>query len=259
MYRGDLPLTPVSLPRLRQLNIFSSNSTLILEHLNAPSLTGPVVIFDTSPHYHILRSLPKTKADPPYLQGIKKLHLVLNAGSAQHYVVGFREDGSTAFYIGACAIGYQTLARQSWVDASIEAVAACPHFSRINSLVFATDSPEVAWDLWLPALGHLEVLNVACPRSQDLLTTLTVSSQANGLPVCPSLHSLALQRCGAHAAANNVRLMNLVLSRYRVERPIRKLKLQKDEWDAIQRRNESWGKFVQSQGACCELGRHGHH
>ena len=41
--RGGPPPATVSLPCLRQLDIFSSDSALILEHLDAPSLTGPVI------------------------------------------------------------------------------------------------------------------------------------------------------------------------------------------------------------------------
>ena len=41
--------------------------------------------------------------------------------------------------------------------------------------------------------------------------------------------------------------MSLVLSRYRAERPIRRIKLQKDEWDRIQQLNGSWRRLVRSQ------------
>ena len=245
--RIDPPPATVSLPRLRKLDIFSSNSTLILEHLDSPSLTGPVIIFDTKPHHHILCPLPRTLLSPPYLQGISKLHVVLNTPLAQHYVVGFRESGDTAFYIGACGVGYWL--SEPWVEASIEAVAVYARFFQIKSLVFATDVPEVPWDLWLPNLDSVRELCVACPRPGDLLAALTAHSAQDGLPLCPSLHSIALQRCGKYAVVDQVRLMKLVLSRYRAGSPIRKLKLQKDEWDWIKQLNGSWRRLIRSQGA----------
>ena len=243
--RGGPPPATVSLPCLRQLDIFSSDSALILEHLDAPSLTGPVIIFDTNPHHHILSSLPRTQFNPPYLQGITKLHVVLNTRSAQHYVAGFREDGGTAFYFGACGIGHWL--RWSWVRTSIEAVAACAHFFQIGSLVFATDTPDVPWDLWLPNLDCVGELTIACPQSEALLAALIVHPPPNESPLCPSLHSIALQRCGRYAAVDHAHLMSLVLSRYRAERPIRRIKLQKDEWDRIQQLNGSWRRLVRSQ------------
>ena len=258
---GRTPQTTVSLPNLRQVDIFSSDSALILECLEAPSLTGPVTIINTNPRHHILRPLPRNQLEPPYMQGITKLRLVLNTSTAQYHITGSREDGSTAFYIGACEVGY--FLRESWVRASVEAVAACTHFFRVNSLVLATDATEVPWDLWLPNLSHVRELNISCPRSEDLLSALTVHPSSDGLLLCPSLHSIALQRCGKYSAMDHGLLKSLVLSRYRERHPIRKLKLQKGEWDTIrhwdkirqrdliQRSNESWERLVRSQCAYC--------
>ena len=246
--------TPVSLPNLRQIDIFSSDSALILEYLEAPSLTGLVTITDTNPHNHILFPLPRNQLKPPYMRGIKILHLVLDTHSMQHYITGSREDGSTAFYIGACGIGYWL--RRSWVQASIEAVAACTHFFRVNSLIFATDATEVPWDLWLPNLSHIQELNISCPRPEDLLSALISHPSSNGLPLCPSLNSIALRRRGKHLAVDRGLMKSLVLSRYLEGRPIRKLKLQRDEWDMIRHRekirqrvltqgsNESWDRLL---------------
>ena len=242
----------VSLPRLSKLDLFSSDSALILEHLETPSLMGPVIIFDSSPGEDILHALPRTRHSSPYLQGITKLHVVLNSNSAQYYVAGYREDGSLALYIGVCGIGHWF--GWTWAGASIEAVASFFHFSTICDLVFTTDTFAVPWDLWLSNLSHLRELTVTCPRSEDLLVSLLGTSPGDGLPLCSSLRSLALYRCGKCAVIDHVSLLGFVASRYRAGRPLRKLRLHKDEWDWIQLLDNSWVALAQSQCTCFRPG-----
>ena len=241
---GPRPTT-LSLPHLRQLDIFSCDSALILEHFDAPSLIGPVIVFDSSPQRHILSSLPESEHTPPYLQGVANLHIVLNSYSAQYYVAGYREDGCIAFYVGVCGVGHWF--RWLWVQESIGAVASFAHFSDIRSLMFSTDAPAVPWDLWLPNLTRVRELTVSCPKSEGLLTTLIGTSPEGGLPFCPSLFSLGLYRCGRCAVVDHVSLLEFVLSRYRARRPLRKLKLHRDEWDWVREMDQSWVVLAQSQ------------
>jgi len=235
------------LPNLRQVNLFSCDSALILGHLDAPSLTGPVIIFDSSPRHHILCALPKPKHPIPYLQGITKLHVILNSHSAQYYVAGYREDGLSAFYVGVCGVGHWF--RWTWVRESIEAVASFAHFSDVRSLTFSTDALIVPWDMWLPNLTRVRELTVSCPRSEGLLVALLGTPPEGGLPFCPRLSTLALHRCGKYAVVDHVSLVEFVLSRYRIRRPLRRLKLYKDEWDWIRELDRSWVVLVQSQCA----------
>ena len=181
---------PVSLPHLVKIDLFSSDAGLILEHLETPSLAGPVIIFDSNPGRDILRSLPRTRGEMPYLHGIVKLYFVLNSYSTQYHVAGYREDGTLALYIGVS--GVEQWFRWRWARASIEAVASFPHFSTIRNLVFSTDTFDVPWHKWLPNLGHLCELTVTCPRSDGLLVSLLGTSLRDGLPICPSLSTLAL-------------------------------------------------------------------
>lgn len=235
----------VPLPRLSQIDFFSSDSALILAHLEAPSLMGPVIIFSSSPNQNILCSLPRTQRSMPYLQGIAKLHVVLNSHSAQYCVTGYREDEAIALYIGVCGVEHRF--RHAWVGTSIAAIATFVRFSGIRDLVFSTDNATIPWDLWLPNLGYLRELTVSCPRSESLLNCLLGTSPESGLPLCPSLQSLALYRCGRCAVVDHVGLMGLVMSRYRARRPLHNLKLHKDEWDWIQELDSSWVVLVQSQ------------
>ena len=234
----------VSLPRLSKIDLFSSDSALILGHLETPSLTGPVIIFDTNPDLGILHSLPRDQHNAPYLQGIVKLHVVLNAFSSQYHISGYREDGSITLYIAVC--GVENWLRWTWVGGSIVNVATFFHFFQIRSLIFATDNSTVPWDLWLPNLEHLRELTVSCPRSESLLNCLGTPLE-NGLPLCPSLQGFALYRCGRCAVVDHVGLMGFVMSRYRTGRPLRSLKLHKDEWDWIQELDNTWVVLAQSQ------------
>ena len=237
----------VPLPRLGRIDLFSSDSALILEHLETPSLIGPVIIFDSSPDHDILHSIPKTQRTRPYLQGIARLHVVLNSYSTQYYIAGYREDGSIALYIGVCGVGHWF--RWTWARASIRAIASFVHFSNVLSLIFSTDSPVVPWDLWLPNLDNLRELTVSSPRSEGLLVSLLGASPENGLPLCPSLQSLALYRCGRCTVVDHMSLMAFVMSRYQIGRPLRTLKLHKDEWEWIQQLDNSWVALTRSQSA----------
>ena len=86
-------LTPILLPHLRQIDLLSCNSALILGYLNAPTLIGPVVIYNTNPLQNILQCLPSTDHNKPYLGGIVKLHVALGTYLAQQYVTAYDQDG----------------------------------------------------------------------------------------------------------------------------------------------------------------------
>ena len=121
--------------------------------------------------------------------------------------------------------------------------------------MFTTDTFVVPWDLWLSKLGHLRELTVSCPRSEGLIISLLGDSPSNGLQLCSSLRSLALYRCGRCAVVDHVGLMGLVVARYRAGRPLRRLKLHKDEWDWIQLLDKSWVTLAESQCTCFQRGR----
>ena len=240
----QLPITP--LPRLFKVNFFSCDAALILEHLETPSLEGPVVIFDSKPGEDILHSLPRNQhMTPPYLQGITELHVVLCSYSGQYCIAGHREDGSIALYIGVCGVNHWS--RWTWVRASIAAVASFAHFFSTQNLVFSTDTPCIPWGLWLPNLNSLKELTVSCPRSDGLLETLLKTSPRTGRPLCPLLQSLALYQCGGCAVVDHVGLIRFVISRYGTGQPLRKLKLHKDEWNWIQQLDDLWAALAQSQ------------
>jgi hypothetical protein len=242
---ADRAPATLSLPRLGQLDLFSSDSALILGHLDAPTLKGPLIIFDSNPQQHILCSLPEPRHDTPYLQGITKLHAVLSSHSAQYYVVGYRGDGPPAFYVGVCGVGHWV--RWTWVYESIKALATFTHFSDIRSLILSTDAPSVPWQMWLPNLSRVRELTVSCPRSEGLLTTLLRAPPEGGLPFCPSLSSLALFRCGRCAVVDHVSLMEFVLTRCRMRRPLRRLKLHRDDWDWIRELDRMWIALAQTE------------
>lgn len=242
---GTSPPAIVSLPRLSKLELFSSDSALILGHIETPSLIGPVIIFDSNPDRDILHTIPRTKCTMPYLQGISKLHVTLNSYSAQYYIAGYRENETIALYIGVCGVGHEF--RWTWARASIQAVASFIHFSNVRNLTFSTDTPDVPWDLWLPNLSDVRELTVSCPRSEDLLISLLDTSPKYGLPLCPSLQSLALDRRGRRAVVDHLSLMGFVVSRYKAGIPLRRLKLQKDEWEWIQQLDNSWVALTRSQ------------
>ena len=247
MDNGTPRSSTISLPRLSELNLFSSDSALILEHLETPLLTGPVVIFDSNPEDHILRSIPRVQRYAPYLEGITKLSVVLNSHTMQFSVTGYREDGIVALYIGVC--GVENWYRLTWVRESIQAIALFVHFSGIRILTLFTDAPVVPWTMWLQNLKSVVELAISCPRPENLLLGLHTASPEDGLLPCPSLESLALYRCEKCTSVDHTSLMGFVISRYRVGRPLRKLKLHKCEWDLMQQRDKLWATLAQSQCA----------
>ena len=222
----------ILLPCLRQIDFSSCDSALILEHLDTPSLSGPAVIQDTSPRRNILQSLPSTQRSTPYLEGVTELHVVFEANRAQYYVSGYRDDGRSAFSIVTRGVDHRF--RWTWVLSSIEAVASSSHFSEIRTLKLVTDGAVVPWKMWLRKLRHIRNLSVSCPKPEDLFTALLTTPE-DGLPLCPSLRTLAISRCGRCANVDPSSLLELVLHRHWTGRPLRRLALHQDDWEFIRR------------------------
>lgn len=244
MEEGVFSLAPICLPRLQQIELISCDSALILEHLETPSLEGPVVVFNPNPQRDILRLLPTTQPSTPYLQGVTSLVIDLNTQSLRHYVAGFRGGGSTAFYLGACEI--PSWARWNWIQLSFTAMASFAPLPRIRSFTLVTDVLVVPWDLWLPNLSSVEELTVSCPRPDSLLAFL-------GFPpnnTLPSLHDLTIDRRGRYSTVDHSTLMQFVLNRYRVARPLRQLRLHREEWEWFQSLDLTWVLLAQSQRKC---------
>ena len=238
--RGILHLTPVFLPRLRQIDLVTCDSALILEHLEAPSLRGPVVVNDSSPQGHILRSLPAHQHHMPYLQEITSLVIDLTQ-SPCHFVSGFRADGSCTFYIGVD--GAPSRAKRSRTQLSFVTVASFSPFFNIRSLTLVTDALTVSWELWLPNLNSLVELSVSCPRLDNLISALLAPLDTR----LPSLQRLTLRRFGIFAILDHRNLMAFVLYRYEAGSPLRQLQFDREEWERIQKRDETWVLLVKSQ------------
>ena len=240
--RGFPHLTPIILPRLQKIDFVSSDSALILEHLNAPSLRGPVAIYDQNPQQDILRSLPIPQRDTLYFQGITSLVVCLNMDSSYNFVAGLRGEGSTALYVGAYSVPRS--AKSNWIRLSFASVASFPPFSKIRTLTLVTDVLAMPWESWFPNLNFVEELSVSCPRLDILLAALLDPFPDTKLP---SLRRLALRRLGTCAIMDHANLMEFVLYRYRAAHPIRQLRLDREEWGWIQSLDETWVLLVQSQ------------
>lgn len=238
-------LTPICLPRLKQIDLQTSDSALILGHLEVPSLRGPVVILNSTSRRHILQALPANQHNTPYLQGITSLHVDLSTRSSYHCVAGFRGDGSTAVYLGI--YGMSSRERSSWAQLSFTAIAFFSPFFNIRTISLVTDAPAVPWELWLPNLACVEELTASCPRPDGLLAALLASSPENALPL---LRNLTVYRRGRYSVVDHTALMQFVLHRYRIARPLRQLRLNREEWGWIQRLDETWVLLAQSQGKC---------
>ena len=238
-------LMPILLPRLRQIDLISCDSSRILEYLEAPSLRRRVVVYDSDPQYNILHSLPTPQRNTPYLQGIRSLKVDLDMHSPYHHIVGFRADGSTALYIGA--YGVPCWAKWNWIHLSFAAVASFSPFSNIRSLTLTTDALTVPWELWLPNLNNVVDLTVSCPRLDHFLVSLLTPCLGTRLP---SLHNLTLRRFGRYSVLDYDALMAFVFHRYKVGRPLRQLRLTREDWGWIRRLDETWTLFIQSQCKC---------
>lgn len=239
--------TPILLPRLQKIDLISSDSALILEHLEAPSLRGPVVIYGQNTQRDIFRSLPIPRRNTLYFQGITGLTVCLNIDTSYDFVAGFHGKGSTAFYVGVYGEPHST--KWSWARLSFASVASFVPLSNIRTLTLVTDVLAVPWDLWIPNLNFVEELSVSCPRLNILLAALLDPSPDTRLP---SLRSLTFHRLGTCAIMDHANLMEFVIYRCQAARPLRQLRLDREEWEWIQSLDETWVLLVQSQ--CKYLG-----
>ena len=233
-----------ALSRLRRLHIFSCNSALILASLRLPSLTHPLVIFDSDPHEDILRSLPERQPGAPYLEDISKLRVVLNMGSSQYSVAAYREDGRMNLYLGVSTVSW--LSRWRWIRGSMEAVTSFDPFSGVTTLSITADVILASWSPWLSRMRSLSRLDLCCPDVTGFLDILSTS--VDGSPLCPSLHTLAL---GGFQRSNRLdyRLLKTCISFRRTEGcPLTFVLVPGDEWAEVLARDASWDALVHSHG-----------
>ena len=243
---NDAPPVPVVLPNLRRLSLFSCDATLLLGHVELPSLSEPLIIFNPTPYQDIMGSVPQNQHHRPYLQGLHKLQVTLNARRSQYSIAAYREDGCLALYIGTSGVAHWL--RWGWVRASVDAVARFGPFSAVHALSFSTDSLMTSWPLWLLNLRFLKQLSATCPSPDRLLRALLTPDPETGRPVCQGLSSLALHGCGPCVSAYPL-LKELVLSRRATETPLRKLILHEGLWSDISGHERSWAGLVESWGA----------
>jgi hypothetical protein len=243
---NDTPPAIVVLPNLRRLGLFSCDSTLLLGHIEVPSLSEPLIIFNPTPYEDIMCSVPPKQQQEPYLRNLRKLQVTLNARRSQYSISAYREDGCLALYIGTAGVPHWL--RWRWTRASVDAVARFGPFSTVHALSFSTDSLMTSWPLWFLNLRLLRQLSVACPGPDRLLSSLLIPDPGTGQPPCRALSSLALLRCDPYTWVSCVRLKELVLSRRATGVPLEKLILPEEEWLRMKHLDKAWVGLVEFQG-----------
>jgi hypothetical protein len=238
------PPAVVVMANLQRLNLFSCNSTRLLSHIELPSLSASLIVFDSTPYEDMLHSVPPNQRCAPYLQNLAKLQIVLNAGRAQYSIAAYRDDGCLALSVGVSGVVHWL--RWGWIGASVEAVARFVPFSAIHNLSFSTDSIMTSWNLWLLNLRNLRKLSVACPGPDRVIRALLDSDPETGLPLCRTLTSLALHGC-ERRSINHACLKRLVLRRRATQTPLQQLTLREDEWMYMKGLDTSWSDLLESQ------------
>lgn len=233
-----------TLPKLHRLQIFFCNSAFILAFLHLPSLTHPLVIFDSDPHEGLLRCLPQGQPGAPYLEGVSELHVVLNMGNSQYSVTAYREDGRTSLYLGVTTVSHPF--RREWIRGSMEAIASFAPFSKATSISIATDATFTLCSTWLSKMRHLSRLDLRCPDIMGYLDTL--SSPVNGSPLCPSLRILALRRFRPSKNLDYGLVKACILFRRAAGCPLTSVIVPEDEWTRVRAHDASWDILVDSQG-----------
>ena len=238
----DPPVT--TLPKLHRLRLFSCNSAPILAFLRLPSLTHPLVIFDSEPHEDLLRCLPQRQPGAPYLKGVSKLRVALNVGNSQYTVAAYREDGRMTLYLGVSTTSQ--LFKWRWIRESMETIASFDPFSEVTGLSITTDVIFASWSPWLSKMLHLSRLDLCCPDVTAYLSTLSAS--VDGSPPCPSLHTLALRGFHLSNKLDYGLLKACILLRRTAGSPLTSVLVPGDDWTRAHARDASWGALVDSQG-----------
>ena len=115
--------------------------------------------------------------------------MVLNTGHSQYSVTAYREDGWMNLYLGVSAVSY--LLRWRWIRKSMETITSFDPFSQATSLSITSDVVSPLWSPWLFKMHHISRLDLYCPSVTGYLHSL--SSSVDGLPLCPSLNTLAFR------------------------------------------------------------------
>lgn len=233
-----------TLSKLHRLHIFFCNSAPILAFLQLPSLTHPLVIFDSDPREGLLRCLPQGRPGVPYLEGVSKLNVVLNMRNSQYSVAAYREDGRMKLYLGVSMVSHQF--RWQWIRGSMEAVASSDPLSETTAMSITTDVIFTPWSPWLSKMRRLSRLDLCCPDIMGYLGTLSTS--VGGSPLCPTLRTLALRRFQRSDELDYACLKACILFRREAGCPLTSVLVPGDEWTRVRARDASWSALVDSQG-----------
>ena len=178
-----------ALPNLHRLHLFSCNSVPILASLHLPSLTHPLVIFDSNPRGTILPHLQRHH-DTLYLKGVSKLRVELNMGNSHYSVSVYHDDGRMNLFLGISTVSH--LPRERWIHESMEAIMSFSPFSKATSLSITADVDFSSLSPGLSGMRCISRVDLCCPDATGYLDSL--STLVDGLPPCPSLNTLGFQR-----------------------------------------------------------------
>ena len=244
---GDTPNPPTafSLPNLRRLNLFYCDSRIILGYVTFVSLSEPLIIFNSTPYRDILHCIPQNYRSTAFLQNLEKLQVILNSRRSQYSVSAYRGNGELALYIGVSDVA--SWLRRGWIRASFDAVACFRPFSTVYVLLIATDDIVRSWDPWLVSSHNLRYLNVTSPDTGELLRALLTPDPETRLPVCRTLRTLALHRCGRRTLIDYTNLKRVVLSRWTARSPLEQVVIHENEWKYMKYVDTSWVDLVGSQ------------
>lgn len=245
--RRNVEWTPVTLPSLRELRFSDCNAARILDHLDLPPSARVSILATYDPNNrHVLHYLPSMGSFHRFLDNTRSLSITLHStGDVFHLVA---RPCNSEF---ACLLRIDDDRKrfdEGWVLRSIDAIAECKPFSRINTLNVSVGQCAVPWRRWLPRLDQLVSADVCSIDIGDLVFTLSRTHPRCGGPICPSLRRLSVERRGCGPALDSSVLKMCLLARSQAGHPISRLRLQAWDWTLIDRMDLGWKALIRSRG-----------
>ena len=241
----------VAIPSLLVLRLTYCDSALILSHLEIPRSTALSVYSYCQRSDDIFNCFPES---PRFLGILDKVHVLTVILDVEKQVFEVEIIGPGDVHILLGAVPRLGRFERKWVLRSMAAVTRFTPVSGMKWLTMVVDEYRMPWKVWLSKFTQLSTLEVRCPDPGELLSALVISDNSTGGGICPSLHSLSLERsrrptvdssllkaCLATRAATGIAISRLNLNELDWS-TIAASEL--EEWEALVNRTQLAGRFV---------------
>jgi hypothetical protein len=237
---------PVTLPRLRELNLSFSDSSQILGCLDLPPSAHVSILAGPEPkNRDIFQCLPNAPGFWRFLSDTQTLSVTLHPSDNEFYLSMCGRDKPSCFLR---VYDDRKQLDERWILRSVHVATRFEQFFNVESLSISVENYPIPWRAWLAQLDRLVRMDVASVDLNGLALALGVTRTTRNLPVCPSLRYLSVERKGAGMSIDYSRLRRCILSRAKAGCPVFRLRVRTEDWAGMVQVDPGWKKLGTLRG-----------